>query len=269
MTLTIEPGVVVKFNNGAGLTVNGTLKAEGTADKKIIFTSIWDDTYGGNTDFKNYGTIYPTEPGRRQYTSGGSTYTAYNFWDGYKLWLEERQFGYKQCDLEIWRIFHYHDGYPVHIGIGEQQRNIIFLWIWDKGDKRITDDIRQHNFEQYVWNIHFFWRRNLSEQYHQRQQQLCLYYSGTALIDATYCDWGDPSGPNDPSDDRATGGLYNPNGKGNKVSDHVNYVPWGCSLQVSLAPLGAITAGAQWQVDGGLWQNSGATLTGLSEGVMP
>ncbi|MGD9974450.1 MAG: right-handed parallel beta-helix repeat-containing protein, partial [Desulfatirhabdiaceae bacterium] len=53
-----------------------------------------------------------------------------------------------------------------------------------------------------------------------------LYYSGNTLIDATNCDWGAPSGPLDDSDDRATGGLYNPDGKGNKVSDHVNYDPW-------------------------------------------
>ena len=62
-----------------------------------------------------------------------------------------------------------------------------------------------------------------------------LYYSGTSVIDATNCDWGDPSGPLDDSDDRATGGLYNPNGKGNKVSDHVNYDPWGISEQLALS----------------------------------
>jgi parallel beta-helix repeat protein len=53
-----------------------------------------------------------------------------------------------------------------------------------------------------------------------------LYNYGTSVINAVHCDWGDPSGPYDPSDDRATGGLYNPNGKGNQVSDHVNYDPW-------------------------------------------
>ena len=62
-----------------------------------------------------------------------------------------------------------------------------------------------------------------------------LYYFGTSIIDATNCDWGDPSGPLDDSDDRATGGLYNPNGKGNKVSDHVNYNPWGISAQLALS----------------------------------
>jgi hypothetical protein len=38
------------------------------------------------------------------------------------------------------------------------------------------------------------------------------------------------------------------------------------SLQVTIAPSGATAAGAQWQVDGGTWQNSGATVSGLSVG---
>ena len=38
--------------------------------------------------------------------------------------------------------------------------------------------------------------------------------------------WGDPTGPRDTSDDRGSGGLYNPDGKGDRVTDRVNYVPW-------------------------------------------
>jgi hypothetical protein len=36
------------------------------------------------------------------------------------------------------------------------------------------------------------------------------------------------------------------------------------SLEVFLFPTGAINAGAQWQVDGGAWQNSAAVVTGLN-----
>ncbi|HDH13515.1 MAG TPA: PKD domain-containing protein [Nitrospirae bacterium] len=38
--------------------------------------------------------------------------------------------------------------------------------------------------------------------------------------------WGDPSGPYDPSDDRDSGGWYNPDGTGDKVTDYVDYEPW-------------------------------------------
>jgi hypothetical protein len=43
-------------------------------------------------------------------------------------------------------------------------------------------------------------------------------------------------------------------------------IPQTGSLQVSISPTGAISAGAQWQVDGGAWQNSGATVSGLAVG---
>jgi uncharacterized repeat protein (TIGR03803 family) len=39
------------------------------------------------------------------------------------------------------------------------------------------------------------------------------------------------------------------------------------ALQVNLSPPNAITAGAQWQVDGGALQNSGATVSGLASGT--
>jgi hypothetical protein len=38
------------------------------------------------------------------------------------------------------------------------------------------------------------------------------------------------------------------------------------SLQVTITPVGAITAGARWQADGGAWQKSGATITNLFGG---
>lgn len=46
-TLTIEPGVVVKFASGGGMGVYGVLRAEGTVEEPIIFTSFSDDTVDG------------------------------------------------------------------------------------------------------------------------------------------------------------------------------------------------------------------------------
>ncbi|MBS2098338.1 right-handed parallel beta-helix repeat-containing protein [Carboxylicivirga linearis] len=49
--LNISPGVVIKFRNyNSGITVNGALNANGAEEEKIVFTSIKDDSKGGDTN---------------------------------------------------------------------------------------------------------------------------------------------------------------------------------------------------------------------------
>jgi parallel beta-helix repeat protein len=50
VTLTLEPGVVVKFTANASMTANGNLVAVGTSANKIVFTSLKDDIYGEDTN---------------------------------------------------------------------------------------------------------------------------------------------------------------------------------------------------------------------------
>jgi len=49
VTLTVNPGVIVKFN-GSSFNVFGTLQALGTEANPIYLTSYYDDTIGGDTD---------------------------------------------------------------------------------------------------------------------------------------------------------------------------------------------------------------------------
>jgi parallel beta-helix repeat protein len=52
--LTVDPGVVVKFHDNAGITVHGGLSAAGTAAQPVVFTSWKDDEYGGDLNLNGY-----------------------------------------------------------------------------------------------------------------------------------------------------------------------------------------------------------------------
>ncbi len=46
VTITVSPGTQIKFKQGAGLVIKGTLKIEGTSAGKVVLEPVADNTYG-------------------------------------------------------------------------------------------------------------------------------------------------------------------------------------------------------------------------------
>jgi len=72
--LTILPGAILKFDNNCSLIVNsgGTLNASGTSAQPIIFTSIKDDAYGGDTNEDEDQTHPASGDWHQIYANGGT-----------------------------------------------------------------------------------------------------------------------------------------------------------------------------------------------------
>jgi hypothetical protein len=216
-TLTIQPGAILKFSGSSAITVNGTLVASGSGSDPIYFTSNDDHSVGGGTGdgapaSKDWNGIHFMS------TSTGSImehcvvkYAGY-YWAGTEkqagIYCEGAGPVIRNCEIK------YNELYGIRLVnaspiiedsiIGNQQYGIHFS---GTGSPIIIYNSLAGNSSYGLYNA-----------------------TSSNVIDADYNWWGAANGPSDSSDDRSTGGWYNPAGTGARVSNYVNYTPWVADL---------------------------------------
>ncbi len=195
--LTISPGVVCKFMQNGYLTVRNGLIADGgsTPDSIIVFTSDRDDFYGGDT-----------------YGDGDALTATDHWWRGIYFPGESIDASCLMDNCVIKNAsYHYSDN--VH----SYNRAGITL---DNASPTIHNCLFTDDF----WGILV---RNTSVPDIDRcdfsgcdpaHGYAIWNETGTVEITAEYCWWNDDTGPWQPT--------LNPDGKGERVSGHVDFDPW-------------------------------------------
>ncbi len=243
IVLTIKPGVIVKFNihgwwEASALYVHGTLIADGTPEGKIVFTSINDDTYGGDTNndkdstvgaVYDWGSIVFYEDSKNSILDNniiqyaGTEHWGY-YYSHYAIFI-----GQSNPTISNNIIKHGgYDGIYLANSSAEITGNTISDFAWsgismsDTSAPIINYNTISSNYE----GIHTTGYSNPSVNNNNIIENINYGLNNvdaSIMVNAVNNWWGDASGPNDPTDGNPD---YNPNGTGDKVSDYINYRPW-------------------------------------------
>lgn len=207
-SLSLTPGTIVKFHDYYDdIWIYGNLSADGVPGQPIFFTSRHDHSVGSAT---GNGSPLPNDWSSIRLMAGGSAL------------FDNAQMRYGGGD---WYETLY---------VNSANLTLTDSAIVNSGERGVTIDgvsptltgnaIRGTTVGVYAYN-------NANPILHNNQISGNSQYGfqnagGAAKINAEANWWGSGSGPLDNSDDRASGGLYNPNGGGDRVSDGVDYDPW-------------------------------------------
>jgi uncharacterized protein YfiM (DUF2279 family) len=215
-TVQIEPGVIIKLRKGQ-LGISGRMMSRGTSGAPVVFTSLADDSVGGDSNGDGAATQpQPEDWGAINLTGTGASqleHTHFYYGGRRMVTLSNSNALFRNC------VFQYAREAGVYVAAPGATPRFEFC-----------------SFENQSYGI-------ASE--------------NSSVVIATSCWWGHPTGPHDASDDRASGGWYNPAGQGVEVTDRVSYVPWrqkmgGVLPQVTgvtvRPPVDGRTVTVQWSV---------------------
>lgn len=212
-TLTLEPGTTVKFISPEGrLDVYGELRAEGRPLQPVTFTSFTNDWAGG--DSNGDGDSSAPAPGDFagiRFLSGSSnsflSCCAVSF-------AGQGRAPSASITLSIGANVLFNTcliDHSLDTGLKMSSANPALL-----GCFFISNEIAvlcKNDSMPLIDHCSFF----------QNSEYAVKNESTSTEVQAQNCFWGDETGPADASNDTSTGGLYNPNGQGDRVSDGVDY----------------------------------------------
>jgi YD repeat-containing protein/parallel beta-helix repeat protein len=261
VVLTLEPGVVVKvYSSDGDIRVNGTLVADGTSGVPIVFTSIGDDSVGGDTNGNGPSSGSPGVWRGIGFASGSTGnlldyVEVYYAGAGSNLGIGNASVVAATTDLAISNsAIRFGISYGIFVsGASPTISTTLIEWhgvgvqLASSGATLTGNTIRNNSTGVQLANSP---GATLSANTISGNTGFGVYNSSsTTVVLALGNFWGDPTGPLDSSDDRATGGFYNPGGLGNRVSDHVNYASWLAyaptpTLACAGSPIQALVPGA-------------------------
>jgi len=249
-TLTIKPGAILKFGWGyygpTGIIVNGILNANGTLNNKIIFTSVLDDVYGGDTnndadstvaEAGNWGSIAFYEESENCILDNAiirfaGTENWGSYYSKYAIVCSSASPTISNNTIQYGN----YDGIYLANSSPEISGNAIsdFAWSGISINDNSSPSIIYNTISN---NSNGIYSSGLSNPLVNNNNILDNSDFGirnadaSIMINATDNWWGDISGPYDPIDGNPD---YNPDGLGNEVTDYVDYRPWNAEQFVGV-----------------------------------
>src|ERR1035437_8669633 len=211
-TVTLGPGVALKFPPNGFLNVSGKLVASGTPENKIYFSSLKDDGAGGDTNGDggvtspaplDWGRIAVASTGELDLNSAVVRYGGYGDGNG----------GIEGFRSEVSSV-----GGPINIANSEISDSPGVGIVNSAGFFNISSSTIERNYEGINSYQNGAGTIAGSRIVNNKNRGVINQSNTGIVIDARNNWWGDTTGPSDP--------IRKPSGLGGSIGGDVNYTPW-------------------------------------------
>lgn len=208
-TLTIEAGTVVKFNRGSvdNLKIESDFYVNGTQDEPVVFTSIRDDSFGGDTN----GDGSSTKP-----KEGDWVYILFNPSQDHEMRINHAIVTY--ANQGFFLLPSTRQTKDIIIMNSEIRNNNTGITIGSNAEPQIEKNLISDNSSGISIYPNSKKSKAIDNSIIDNDVGAIAGKSDDISLEAEYNWWGDESGPYDEEN--------NSNGQGNSVSGAVSFEPW-------------------------------------------